>query len=497
MRVTGRGSSDKDVVAACEKLGDVTATVYRGDEATLRALPKPLIAHVEHDHFVAVVKADKTGVTYSCSDCGTWPGGRISLLWEQWRAMDTSEVLSIARRAPESKPNLLTALTGRIRPLFGFDAHSNAGITALAGGARSAIAGATTPVTLTGDHCGVDIGSLRCQKNPSCPMYEGGHGSGPSCHDPVNLSSMEEELSPETDLSIYNPTGPSVLWQRMYNSLRGHPFAVDDPETMLGTGWSHPYNAFVRMPGTGSDRYLVLPNGSRVAFTPDSNANGVCSCTLKSAGEPFRIFEVHERQIAASPNQVTGDTGVADDLGIIVIPVRYNWIICHTDGTVWYTERSMVLEAKDHTIVRVPGPNFFLNVIEDRNHNSIFIETDRSRILGDSGNKTLFRIRQSGPTGNILLNVQASKPDQNGKVTIVASDCYNRSVQYSRYGYGYGSVNAPTINYSLLADVSYMNRTDVRERYDYVNVPNTGLAPKCLSAITVPSPTGSGTRTAW
>jgi len=46
------------------------------------------VAHVEHDHFVAVTRADANGVTYLCSDCGPWPGGSVDLTWKQWHALE-------------------------------------------------------------------------------------------------------------------------------------------------------------------------------------------------------------------------------------------------------------------------------------------------------------------------------------------------------------------------------------------------------------------------
>ena len=74
VKVTGRGSRVLDVEAGARKLGLRAWTVGATEEG-LKQLPKPLMAHVEHDHFISVVKADDTGVTYNCSDCGKWPGG--------------------------------------------------------------------------------------------------------------------------------------------------------------------------------------------------------------------------------------------------------------------------------------------------------------------------------------------------------------------------------------------------------------------------------------
>lgn len=82
MRVTGEGSTLQDAVKAGPALG-VTVRPVTATDAGLIALPKPVIAFVEHDHFVSVVKADKKGVSYLCSDCGPWPGGQVNLTWQQ------------------------------------------------------------------------------------------------------------------------------------------------------------------------------------------------------------------------------------------------------------------------------------------------------------------------------------------------------------------------------------------------------------------------------
>jgi len=50
----------------------------RGDnfgQGKLMALPTPLVAHVEHDHFIAITRITKSQVYYNCSDCGYGPVG--------------------------------------------------------------------------------------------------------------------------------------------------------------------------------------------------------------------------------------------------------------------------------------------------------------------------------------------------------------------------------------------------------------------------------------
>jgi hypothetical protein len=95
-RVMGLGSSMRDLLEGAKRLG-MSAVSVKADAEGLKALPKPLVAYVEQDHFVAVTRADKEGVSYLCSDCGAWPGGRRDLSWKQWRAMDCNVYLAVTR----------------------------------------------------------------------------------------------------------------------------------------------------------------------------------------------------------------------------------------------------------------------------------------------------------------------------------------------------------------------------------------------------------------
>lgn len=82
VRVTGEGSNLQDLFDGGKKLGLAPHVVTCGAEG-LKMLPMPLVAAVEHDHFVSVYRADEKGVTYLCSDCGTWPGGQRFVTWKQ------------------------------------------------------------------------------------------------------------------------------------------------------------------------------------------------------------------------------------------------------------------------------------------------------------------------------------------------------------------------------------------------------------------------------
>lgn len=113
--VTGEGSNLAGVLDAARKLG-LNARALTADDQGLMALPKPLIAYVEQDHFVALVRADKAGVAYLCSDCGPWPGGRVDLTWAQWHALSPGIFGCVTRPRSDADALLQLALSPAVKP---------------------------------------------------------------------------------------------------------------------------------------------------------------------------------------------------------------------------------------------------------------------------------------------------------------------------------------------------------------------------------------------
>ena len=311
-RVTGEGSTLAELVASSRNLG-VSVRAVAADETGLRALPKPLVAFTEKDHFVAVVAATKTHVSYLCSDCGPWPGGRVDLTWQQWRALSPGiyAAVTLPGSVPDRTVAALTSGAGQPAPVR----LSYGG--ALSGLHLSSRLQMLTDYSKLRGHvfnygnttwlgCGFGISGLHCWPQ-CCPKDGPGHGGknpgggkqpqdvGPSGGDPVNLATGEEEYTPTPDLTVYNPTGPSVTWSRLYNSLRPYTYnTFQSPD--FGTGWSQPYNVqFYGPPATGSilqiqqghgygpvngvghdapaagDTWDVLLNGSSVATSTAPN----------------------------------------------------------------------------------------------------------------------------------------------------------------------------------------------------------------------------------
>ncbi len=314
-RVTGEGSSLADVIQAANKL-KLTTVACQADPTALQALNSPLVAFVEHDHFIALTHADKQGVTYLCSDCGAWPGGERKVTWKQWKAMEAGPYLAVClpdspeaqalqfALHPASKTAELALATHTPRTVLASLSVQNPAVSArlaarLAGHLLLYLA--PTRLLLCGNK--PDGDPCPCEKTP--PTDGGGPTtappttvtpdafSGASAGDPVNLATGEEEYRPGTDLTVYNPVGPSVSWSRIYNSLRasGEKYNSDD----MGVGWSHSYNYAVydttvradmhflqgstnnMLPSTGTDApasgltWDIVQNGTTIASSASPN----------------------------------------------------------------------------------------------------------------------------------------------------------------------------------------------------------------------------------
>ena len=278
VRVTGMGSTMNDLLDAGKKLGLAPHVVATGD-AGLKLLPVPLVASVEHDHFVAVYRADKSGVTYLCSDCGAWPGGERTVTWKQWKLMEAGPFMTLS--VPGSvEDRALSQLAGSGKAIAAGGhgiSTAHATLAAYEGGSDIAQVARLAELlkaaavrdyrTETPASCGDRPGSQACCPE-NCPTdggnTRGGNGSdgglggrsnpasrlasdfGPSYGDPVNLATGEEEYHPAADMTVYNPIGPSVSMSRLYNSLRPNDPTYENDD--FGSGWSHPYNITVYDP---------------------------------------------------------------------------------------------------------------------------------------------------------------------------------------------------------------------------------------------------------
>src|SRR5579871_2071213 len=303
--VTGRGSSLRDLLNAARKLG-LRARAFGADEPGLIALPKPLVAFVEHDHFICVVKADAQGVSYLCSDCGPWPGGRVALSWKQWRKLEASVYAAVypagsdleavldalaARKAAHAAGQQTAGAAERslraalvtdwgqespgVRPAVaagfpqGVGEAASAGVRLAGFGQAGLLARQARLVERLASHlildppetqqCGTSPIAKPCANFWCCPYdycIPCNHNAAQG--DPVNVANGQEEYAPEPDLVVYNPVGPAVVWSREYDSLRG---SIDDTfnDADFGNGWTHPYN--VGVIDTAVKQNWAIPQG--------------------------------------------------------------------------------------------------------------------------------------------------------------------------------------------------------------------------------------------
>jgi len=456
-RVTGEGSTLQDIVDAGKKLGVIVRPVTAND-AGLIALPKPVIAHVEHDHFIVVIRADENGVTYICSDCGPWPGGKVRLTWNQWHMMD-ADVYGVVTRPGTARDDWMAAVLSGKRP-----PAQVAGLGPLKGLIPALEERALIRVSVIGN------GWPACDSKPEgpvCPCFidspkdGGGPGggvapAGPSPGDPVDLATGGEDYSPDADLTVYNPIGPSVVWRRTYSSL-------GTDVTGLGMGWWNPYflSIDITAPYEGQGDYLLateLPGGSEVDFsaaTEPSPTQPTVTCSTEP-GAPMTATWSYNPTAPGGPYFVT---------------------IASKDRS------ELVAGCADETFNN-EGP--FYNLVQelDRNGNAINMQYNASGLLSEI----------TDSAGVSLLTVSY---DGNNNISAV-SDRYNRSVYYQvgLFGsdgyYPYGELTQA----SQIVPTGTVN-PPLRYTYDYqlISAPGGESVP-FLHTITVPSPTGAGNSTA-
>ncbi len=359
-RVTGRGSTSQDLLDAAPRL-HVHAVAVTADDQGLRLLPKPLVAYVEHDHFISVVKADNKGVSYLCSDCGMWPGGRVSLTWPQWHMLEATLYITVTR--PDSRADGALAAALAPDPAAPPMAARNYPVRVSFNGDLSALRPSLrlhlpTPSLMRGHVfrqvggrvalCGLTVSSLHCCPEP-CPKDKPGKGKGgkgtgsgpstgpiraalaggPGDGDPVNLATGEEEYTPPADLSVYNPHGPSIGWGRLYNSLRSGEDAYQSDD--FGGGWSQPYNVQVYdpsvylapsnpqiTPGTGVSLSTTANDAPAAGLTWDIVRGATTLATSTSPGS----WSVAAASVGSSSLTVTAPTGAAPLSGC---EVRYSY----------------------------------------------------------------------------------------------------------------------------------------------------------------------------
>jgi RHS repeat-associated protein len=283
-----------------------------------------------------------------------------------------------------------------------------------------------------------------CSPHASCsaPMDAPKGGEhGPSRPDPVNLATGAETYAHAPDLVVYNPSGPSVSWQRQYHS---HHALSGYASPGLSLGWTHSYDQFLQGPataGTWGALKLNYSNGAVETLTP----------VLDGSGQPTGAFTPP----AGAPYLVQG---VADASTGTWQSVTITW----KDQTQW---QFTPLSSGTYALTRVGS------------------RTGQGITLSWSGSRALTQASDSS-SGAPLLTLSYGGDGRLASVT----DAYNRQINY---GYTAPAGSAPGLLHTVSQVVSAgTGNPPTRWTYNYAAL------GQLLSAITVPSPAGSSTSTA-
>ncbi|HEV2705809.1 MAG TPA: RHS repeat-associated core domain-containing protein [Pyrinomonadaceae bacterium] len=267
-----------------------------------------------------------------------------------------------------------------------------------------------------------------------------GSGSGASAGDPVNLATGRESYAPAPDLNIYNPDGPNVVWNRMYE---GHNAMAGYHSPGLSHGWVHPFDIRITstsVAGTWGALRLVYYNGAEEILTPQ----------LGAGGQPTGAF--------TAP---TGSTYFATGVPGASAGQWESLTLTWRDRMRWsFTQLS-------------PG-TYALTRITNGVGRSIDLHWGAGRTLSQVSDAT---------SGTVLLSLSY---DERGKLA-AASDAYGRQVSYS-FSTPSGNDTGSLTSVSQVVPAGTQN-APARWTHTYA-------ADRQLRTITVPSPTGSGTATA-
>lgn len=467
-RVTGEGSTLQDIVNSGSKLG-VSIRAVSADERGFLALPKPLIAHVEHDHFLVVTKASSAGITYLCSDCGPWPGGEVTLTWRQWRTLSPGIYAAVTKPQSAWTATLADALGETRQPVRVASVGSLLGLAARPTAFRPML----QALPFLRNH----VIRIEAPMRYGCGAHPVGLSPSPNAHppmhgDPINLATGEEQQTPAADLVVYNPHGPAVSWGRIYNSLRyegqgtlegNNTYESND----YGLGWSQTYNVGVCDPsygGTGAAlKFVFFPNGSRISFTAPA---------VPAPGTPVQCAVQ-----AGTAMLVEWDYDTQNTLGhyTITFPDRTRWI---TTTVNYYTLCCSLAQ------------------IVDRNNNAINFNYSSA---ATTGTWPLLSTISEASNGTVLLSIQRAT-DGTGNIVAV-TDTYGRSVYYHVGSYASYSYQHPYCQQldqvSQIVPAGTPNPAS-RSLYAYQQVSGGsggGSLFSFLHTLASLSPTGTGTST--
>ena len=208
--------------------------------------------------------------------------------------------------------------------------------------------------------------------------------TGPDAGDPVNLTTGRESYAPSPDLTVYNPTGPGVVWRRAYLGYQALVGVTGYGSPGLARGWVHNYDVtLTATSGSWGAIKLNYPSGAVETLTPQL-----------SNGQPTGAFTT----VAGAPYLVTGVAG-------------------SPTGT-W---QSITVTWHDQTkwkFTKYSGTTYALNQITNR--------TGQSLNFTWGANRTLTQVTDAGTSAVLLTLAYGS----DGKLS-TATDTYGRQVTYT------------------------------------------------------------------
>jgi RHS repeat-associated protein len=266
--------------------------------------------------------------------------------------------------------------------------------------------------------------------------------SGPSAGDPVNLANGRETYTPAADLTIYNPSGPSVVWQRSYLGYQALSGNMGYWSPGLARGWVHNFDVTIQ--GgiySWAALKLIYPNGTSENLTPLLDANGQPTGVLTTPpGSPYLA------------------SGVPSATKAIWQSLTITW----KDQTKW-------------TFTRLSSGTYTLSQITNRTGQSINFNWRSDRALSQITDASL---------GTVLLSMTYGST---GKL-LAATDVYGRKVTYTILTPG--ASEAATLQ--SVSQVVTAGTTNPPAHWSYTY---TTDGSQQLNTITVPSPTGTGNST--
>jgi len=265
------------------------------------------------------------------------------------------------------------------------------------------------------------------------------HGS--SAGDPVNLATGREIYTPAPDLTVYNPNGPGVMWQRNYlgsEALKGY------GSPGFSAGWVHTYDISIKGPATASTwgaLNLVKYDGQTETLTPVIGGNGTPTGVLTPlTGSSYFVNGV--------PGATTGEW--------------QSITVTHHDQTEW---RFTLVSTGTYALTRITN------------------RVGRSVELLWSSNRALVQI--TDPVSNTVMLSLTYGAD--GRLSS-STDNFGRKVVYANSvptGSSPGKLQA-------VSQVVTAATTNPPARWSFTYDTANGQQ---LKTISVPSPTGSGAST--